>query len=86
MDEVKDDFKEALKHIKEDLTRDKWMQLRLESDMRNQVIISNIKVDESGTQSDITKLETRRNILFYLLLDITLFDKIVHDWKWKVHI
>ena len=86
MDEVKDDFKEALKHIKEDLTRDKWMQLRLESDMRNQIIISNIKVDESGTQSDITKLETRRNILFYLLLDITLFDKIVHDWKWKVHI
>ena len=86
MDEVKDDFKEASKHIKEDLTRDKWMQLRLESDMRNQVIISNIKVDESGTQSDITKLETRRNILFYLLLDITLFDKIVHDWKWKVHI
>ena len=62
------------------------MQLRLESDMRNQIIISNIKVDESGTQSDITKLETRRNILFYLLLDITLFDKIVHDWKWKVHI
>ena len=86
MDEVKDDFKEALKHIKEDLTRDKWMQLRLESDMRNQVIISNIKVDESGTKSDITRLETRRNILFYLLLDITLFDKIVHDWKWKVHI
>ena len=86
MDQVKDDFKEALKHIKEDLTRDKWMQLRLESDMRNQVIISNIKVDESGTESDITRLETRRNILFYLLLDITLFDKIVHDWKWKVHI
>ena len=86
MDEVKDDFKEALKHIKEDLTRDNWMQLRLESDMRNQVIISNIKVDESGTESDITRLETRRNILFYLLLDITLFDKIVHDWKWKVHI
>ena len=66
MDEVKDDFKEALKHIKEDLTRDKWMQLRLESDMRNQVIISNIKVDESGTESDITRLETRRNISFYL--------------------
>ena len=86
MDQVKDDFKEALKHIKEDLTRDKWMQLRLESDMRNQVIISNIKVDESGTESDITRLETRRNILFYLLLDIILFDKIVHDWKWKVHI
>ena len=47
MDEVINDFKEALECIKEELTKDEGTYPQLESDMRNQIIISNIKVEES---------------------------------------
>ena len=64
----------------------KGMYPQLESNMRNQIIISNIKVEDFRNELANTKFETERNILYYLLLDITLFDKIVNEWKWKVHI
>ena len=44
---VKEDFKEALKDMKEELIKDGWILPKLEANMRNQINISNINVNQT---------------------------------------
>ena len=66
---VEDDFKKSLKIMKTDLTTDGWILPQLESNMRNQINIANIKVEQNSTgygyqmQSTLTKLESGTNIV-----------------------
>ena len=65
-DYVKDDFKEAVEDMKEDLTKDGWILPQLKSNKRNQINISNIRVESYGAyriQSSISKLESGTNIV-----------------------
>ena len=83
-DYVKDDFKEAIEDMKEDLTKDGWILPQLEANMRNQINISNIKVESYGAyriQSSVTKLETGKNIVGEL--SILLRVKSYNEWKKK---
>ena len=62
---VEDDFREALNDMKEDLTRDGWILPQLETNMRNQINISNINVIGGKLykmQSIIRKLESGANM------------------------
>ena len=66
---VEDDFKNALNIMKTDLTTNGWILPLLESNMRNQINISNIKFEQNSTgygnqmQSTITKLESGTKIV-----------------------
>ena len=65
-DYVRVGFKEALNKMKEDLTKDGWILPQLEANMRNQINISNINVERSGSwemQSSIQKSKSGTNIV-----------------------
>ena len=82
--DVSDDFKKALEDMKEDLTKDGWILPQLESNMRNQINISNIKVEIEGSdvfemQSSIPKLESGTSIVG----ELPIFLKVnnLRDWE-----
>ena len=82
--DVNDDFKEALNAMKEDLTNDGWILPQLESNMRNQMNISNINVEGKGIygmQSSIAKLNSGTSIIgeIPLLFKVKSFE----NWKKK---
>ena len=80
--DVKDDFKEALMEMKEELTKDGWILPQLESNMRNQINISNINVERDGSwkmQSSILKLKSGTNILGELPIHL----KVRSSSEWK---
>ena len=85
LSDVENDFKGALKHMREDLTKDGWILPQLESNMRNQINISNINVESNYStfarmQSSITKLESGTNIVG----ELPIHFKVRNDSEWKI--
>ena len=80
---VEDAFKDALNAMKEDLTKDGWILPQLESNMRNQVNISNINVEGSAyqMQSSIQKLKSGTNIVGELPIHFKVSR--ISEWKKK---
>ena len=79
--DVRDGFKEALSAMKEELARDGWILPQLESNMRNQINISNINVERSGfhqMQSSIPKLKSGTNIVG----ELPICFKVRSDSEW----
>ena len=80
---VEDDFKDALNAMKEELRKDGWILPQLESNMRNQVNISNMNIETGGhypMQSTITKLKSGTNIVGELPIRLKVK---VSEWKKK---
>jgi hypothetical protein len=82
---VKDDFQKAFNEAKEELQNTGWVLPTLELNMRNQVNIAKIQVEQGNSafykmQSTINKLESASSVVGEVpsLLDIT-----PHDWKQK---
>ena len=65
--DVRDGFKKALRKMKDDLTKDGWILPQLESNMRNQINISNINVEKgfggNEMQNSISKLKSEANVV-----------------------
>jgi len=83
--DVEDDFNEALHAMKEELTKDEWILPQLESNMRNQINISNINVERSDVddvsyqmQSSIPKLKSGTNIVG----ELPIYFKVRSDSEW----
>ena len=77
-----DDLKEELKGMKEDLTKDGWILPQLEYNMRNQVNISNIKIESDLSwimQSSIKTLKSGTNIVGHIPILLRVND----ESKWK---
>ena len=84
--EVQNDFNEALKDMTGDLTNNGWILPQLESNMRNQINISNVIVEGGNggfypMQSYIPKLETMTNIVGELPIMLKIKDD--DDWSKK---
>ena len=81
---VEDDFKEELKHMKEELTKNGWILPTLEANMRNQINISNINVESTGgceMQSSINKLRSGTNVVGEVPVLIKIRNQ--DDWNKK---
>ena len=81
---VEDDFREALNDMKEDLTRGGWIIPQLETNMRNQINISNIDVNSfsrSKMQCSVDRLKAGTNIIGEIPILIKVKDK--NDWYEK---
>ena len=83
--DVSDDFMKALEDMKEDLTKDGWILPQLESNMRNQINISNIAIEGFNNyyamQSSIAKLKSGTNIVGELPILFRVKNK--SEWKKK---
>ena len=67
-------FEQALKYMKEGLKGQKWIFPTLQANMRNQVNIANIKVEQGNSgldmQSSIEKLKSGTSLPFDISLEI----------------
>ena len=83
IDDVQNDFKEALENMKNDLATNGWIFPQLESNMRNQINISNITVDGSQSgmhmQSSIDILKSGTNVVG----EIPTLYKVERSWDKK---
>ena len=84
------DFKEALIDMKKDLSKNGWIFPQLEANMRNQINISNIKVEKAyrmsnnsayRMQSSITQLKSGTNIVGELPILLKIKDR--RNWRKK---
>ena len=87
IERVSNSFKEALGKMKEELTKDGWILPQLESNMRNQINVSNIKVESKHIsyqmQSSIKKLKSGTNIVGVIPICFTVRSDRIEDWNRK---
>ena len=81
---VRNDFKEALTEMKDELKKEEWIFPTLQANMRNQVNIANIEVEKGSSanemQSSIEKLKSGSS----LVGEIPLLLKVgQNEWKTK---
>ena len=81
---VRNDFKEALTEMKDELKKEEWIFPTLQANMRNQVNIANIEVEKGSSanemQSSIEKLKSGSSLVGEIPLLLKVRD---YDWKAK---
>ena len=78
---VEEDFQEELEKMKDELTKEGWLLPQLEVNMRNQINISNLNIEQHGNypmQSSIQKLRSASNVVGEIP---TLF-KVKNEYNW----